>query len=100
MKFQISRLMGFKVGIFRISPISVVVICFAAILWQPCNKVHGHCMVIRQQSYHICKTNEPRQEKTNILHMRNKEAGQLQGNREADFFWTWLDASKTIFVAT
>ena len=29
-------------------------------------------------------TFEPRREKTNNLHMRNKDADQLRGNREAD----------------
>ena len=28
--------------------------------------------------------NEPRHEKTNVLHMQNKDADQLRGNREAD----------------
>ena len=42
-------------GRAAIVPISVVVVCFAAILWQPCNKVHGHCMVIGQQSYGIAR---------------------------------------------
>ena len=62
-------------GRAAIVPISVVVVCFAENLWQPCNKVHCHCMVIEQQSYGICKTNEPCHEKTNVLHMRNKDAG-------------------------
>ena len=42
-------------GRAAIVPISVVVVCFAAILWQPCNKVHGHCAVIEQQSYSIAR---------------------------------------------
>ena len=29
-------------------------------------------------------SNEPRREKTGFLHMQNKDAGQLRGNREAD----------------
>ena len=42
-------------GPAAIVPISVVVVCFAEILWQPCNKVHGHSMVIEQQSYGIAR---------------------------------------------
>ena len=42
-------------GRVAIVPISVVVVCFAAILWQPCNKVHGHCTVIEQQSNGIAR---------------------------------------------
>ena len=32
----------------------------------------------------MLKKNEPRHEKTNILHMQNKDADQLRGNHEAD----------------
>ena len=42
-------------GRAAIVQISVVVVCFAEILWQPCNKAHSHCTVIEQQSYGIAR---------------------------------------------